>query len=490
MGLIRFLVPHRERISPASIERAYLTGLDEVPWACHLRMNGGELHVERRVDDSGCFHIPWSVNGYGETTLTTATLMERDRPYILEVELARGTINRLRNRVSDWKLQQTPIPAALEARLHQCVASFSEAVVAQSDPSRAAELAQATLEMTLPLTGELACSLAHAAIAARRAKNNKLTTLFGADLGHKLLDAQSAQRFLDAFNTAVIGMPWHDIEVREGEKDWSRVDAQFDWCTAHGLRVCSGPLLKFDRASVPDWLYLWEGDEETILSLITEHVREKIDRYRGRVHVWQCAARLVTGELLSLTQEQRMRMTIRSIELARQLDAQTPMVVTFDQPWGEHAARQESDLPLHFADALARSNLGLAGLGLEINLGYYPGGTLHRHAVEFGRQLDRWSFLGLPLLVVLTVPSASQKDRRARRPDRLPDKRWSPEIQAAWTREFLPVMLAQPAVQAVVWNQLRDDEPHDFAHAGLLDGAGTPKPALEAITELRRDLLF
>jgi hypothetical protein len=41
----------------------------------------------------------------------------------------------------------------------------------------------------------------------------------------------------------------------------------------------------------------------------------------------------------------------------------------------------------------------------------------------------------------------------------------------------------------VFWNQMRDDVPHDFPHGGLFDAQGLPKPALEAIIELRTKLL-
>ena len=99
------------------------------------------------------------------------------------------------------------------------------------------------------------------------------------------------------------------------------------------------------------------------------------------------------------------------------------MVVSFDQPWGEYIARQDQELtPLHFADTLVRGELGLAGVGLEIHYGYWPGGTLPRDPLEVSRQLDRWSQIGVPLMVFLSAPSGSGADPLARHPGRpLPD---------------------------------------------------------------------
>jgi hypothetical protein len=174
----------------------------------------------------------------------------------------------------------------------------------------------------------------------------------------------------------------------------------------------------------------------------------------------------------------------------RQQDGRTPAVVTFDQPWGEYVSQLEMDLPLHLADSLIRANLGLAGIGLEINFGYYPRGTQPRDLLELSRQLDRWSLLGLPLLVSLVVPSGSGKDPHARlKPQPVPSN-WTPEVQEQWTRHYVPLILSKPAVQAIVWNQLRDDQPHDLPHGGLIDRQGRPKPAMAQLAAIRRQHLL
>ena len=126
----------------------------------------------------------------------------------------------------------------------------------------------------------------------------------------------------------------------------------------------------------------------------------------------------------------------RTVELVRSLDPDTPALVSFDQPWAEYMRQRESDFPpLHFADALIRAGLGLAGLMLEINVGYSPGGTLPRHPLEFSRLLDAWSLLGLPLWLSLCAPSAYHEDPLAQAQDgaaagqldaRRPSRRGSP----------------------------------------------------------------
>ena len=73
---------------------AYLAGLEGIPWRGGCRWNPSstgegpsELAVERDVSESGSLYAPWCVEGYGELVLSTASLMERTRPYQLPIEL-------------------------------------------------------------------------------------------------------------------------------------------------------------------------------------------------------------------------------------------------------------------------------------------------------------------------------------------------------------------------------------------------------------------
>ena len=126
---------------------------------------------------------------------------------------------------------------------------------------------------------------------------------------------------------------------------------------------------------------------------------------------------------------------------------------------------------------------------LEVNLGYGRDCTLPRTPLEFSRQLDAWSLLGLPLCVALTVPGGCQEDPLARRREALPPGSWSLQAQQAWVARYVPLILAKPIVQAVVWNQLRDAAPHDFPNAGLLDDRGQMKPAMRTLTAIRQTML-
>jgi hypothetical protein len=228
--------------------------------------------------------------------------------------------------------------------------------------------------------------------------------------------------------------------------------------------------VRLDSETLPSWISP-ATDFGALQAAISRHVQAVVERYRGRVHLWNCAAALNTSIVLRLSEEQRLRLAVSAIEAVRAADRQAAVILTVDQPWGEALRDQRRQLsPIHFADALVRGDLGLGGLGLSINIGFEPEATLPRDVLEISRQIDRWSIFNLPLLVEFTLP-----------PSRSP----TDPGERAWIEQVIPVLLGKPAVQAVFWGRLRD-RGGQFADRGLFDAGGTPKSALRAFSLVRR----
>ncbi|MEN6449654.1 MAG: hypothetical protein ABFC96_04100 [Thermoguttaceae bacterium] len=487
---MRFRVYPPERITEEVVRQAYLTGIERMSWPVRTTAEGEELRLQRSVSDSAAIHLPWPVEGHGQPTLSSGSLIERQEPYLLPLEIARGTLVQVRNQLSDWQLMGLSVPKGAAARLQHAVERFSWAAVSQGDnPAESARHAEESLRASLDAAGQLSAAFADQSLTVRRNAGRPLG-LLGADLGSTPLDSPTGRFFLQAFNTAEVPIGWHNTETTEGRYAWAVNDSQIEWCQRHHLKVLGGPLLMLDSAGLPDWLYLYEDDFESVLDLVSALVRAAVERYRGRVDAWVCAARVNTAEVLSLTEQQRLRLVARCVELTRALDPDTPALVSFDQPWAEYMRDRNCDFPpLHFADTLLRADLDISGLMLEMNIGYYPGGTLARHPIEFSRQLDTWSLFGLPLWISLCAPSAATADKLAARKASLPAGGWTPASQQAFAARFVPLALAKPAVQGVLWNQLRDNQPHDFPHGGVLDARGKPKPAMGTLAAIRKAYL-
>lgn len=494
MGLMRFLVHDRHSLPDEALAQVYATGQEELPWRTRAYWQAGLLIIEREENDSGCVHVPWPCQAAGgELILSTACLMQRERPYQLEIELARGTVNTLRNQIAAWSQIGLIIPASINGQLIEIGQRLARAATSQHEPAQAVPLAKQVIEQAVEVSRQLGIAYTQQALGVRRQHQPKLTTLMAVNLGPQQVPEALAPSIISTFNTAVVPIGWRQLEQREGQRDWTLTDQQIEWCQRSGLRICGGPLLQLHPADMPDWTYLWEGEFDNLLTFMLEHVRAVVNRYRGKVHLWQVAGRVNGGRLLGLNEEQRLRIVVGAIEAVRAIDTRTPLVVTFDQPWGEYLARQDLDLaPIHFADTLARSDLGLSGLGLEINTGYWPG-TLPHSMLDYSRQIDRWSTLGLPLMVSLTTPSSAAEAPQATSSKPVEvcglEMSRSPQAQAAWLHDIVPLLLAKTSVQVICWNQLRDAVPHELPHSGLFDLDDHPKPALDTLREIRCNYL-
>src|SRR5688572_20560722 len=155
MGQIRFLVPFAEQLPDEAVERAYLAGMEGIPWrsrnswASPPSSSPREFVIERATGDSGNLYIPWKLPGGGEMVLSTACLMERPDPYHLPLELARGTLNRLRNQAADWQFMGLELSEEFAADLRGIADVFSQAATTGSDLHLTAKLSAETIAQSV-----------------------------------------------------------------------------------------------------------------------------------------------------------------------------------------------------------------------------------------------------------------------------------------------------------------------------------------------------
>jgi hypothetical protein len=488
MGRFRFVAPGQESLLAQAATRGFVAGLEGIPWETVCTVAGEQLIVDRDTHESGVLTFPWPIAGHGELMLSTSNLMERAEPYLLPLELARGTINKLRNQAFNWQAAGLTISGELETLMHEATLRLAQAATSQEEPLASCRMAQEALDAAAKALEQLALQYSQQALAARR-QSGALPTLLACRLD-EVPTGKAASRIVDTFNAVVIPFTWRTVEASSGDQTWDAWDRLVDWANDRELKVCGGPLIQLDQRSLPDWIYLWDEDWEELESYILGHATAVVERYRGRVHLWNIAGRVNVDPALGIDEEQLLRLTVDAIESLRNHDPRTPSVVSFDQPWSEHLAEKDRDLPpMHFADTLARAELGVAGFGLEINWGYWPQGTPPRDAVELSRLVDRWAMLGHPLLVSLTAPSSAEADSLARHNGKILVDPQQPDLQRYVIDHLLPVLLAKNSVQCIVWNNWTDTQPHEFPHSGLIDNQGRAKPSLRPLATLKRQYL-
>jgi hypothetical protein len=475
-----FIVPKRDRLPDAAIELTYLANQEESPYPTRAFWQGELLVVDRDESESATLTLPWITDDGKILALTTGTLVERRQPYLLSLELARGTINRLRTYAFVWAALGLVLPDELAAMLTDSTKALGRAATGQNEPTVAEAHARRALEIALRAGALLGAVYGEQSCIARRSMTPRAPLLIGTTLGRRPPDQLFCEPLLAACNSLSIPFDWSEVEPNDAERNWQLSDLQLAWCEAQKLSICGGPLVCFDAGALPEWVARAD-DFDFLLSRATRHIQAVVERYRGRVHLWNCATAVNSARGLSLNDGQRLRLAVRIVETVRATDERTPLILTLDQPWGEYLRDQHGPnageepaprcalSPIHFADALLRGDLGLAGFGLRINVGLARDATLPRDVLEISRQIDRWSVFNLPLLIEVTLPAEAGQS-----------------LKQVWLNHVVPVLLGKPAVQAIFWGRLFDGEGRGFPARGLFDSEGLPKPALAAFTGIRR----
>ncbi len=495
MGLLRFaLHPPQLADERPELRHAYISGIDRMPWRTRVELADGLLACWRGVPESGVLNVPWPVEGFGQVMLKTATLRERQEPYHFQVELARGKVNQLRNQVAEWEMAGLRIPDGLRGELREVHHTLARALTSQSQPDRAARMAENALAQVLWIAERFTELYTEQVFEARHRQYPQLNTLLGAAVGHDTAAAFAAPAFTQAFNSVAVRLAWKDVEPSEGEYCWEPFDELVEWCLKHRLVVIGGPLVEWSPHALPDWLWLWEGDFSNLLSFMSDFIETVIARYRGRIRLWEVASRTNCGDALSLDEEQRLRLTVRALRVARERDAEAGFLITLGQPWAEYMARREYQYsPLHFADALVRADLGLNALGLELAFGYEQGGSFCRDLLDVSALLDHYAMLGVPLHVSIAAPSAQGLDEQATTSWQFGGGSWhggwTEDTQADWIDAVLRLTACKPYVQAVRYAHFSDAARHELPLAGLVRGDGTPKPALERVIAFHKQHL-
>ena len=393
MGLVSFLVPDKDCLCAHSVSTCHLVGFDGVPWQAGATLEGDMLRIMRDDHDSASLVIPWQIDDVGALALYTSSLRERELPYLLPLELARGTLCKLQYRRFLWSSIGFEASEGVDKKIRLATSLFIKSATSQKNPSESARLAARSLTLANQVVSEMSCEFRD---FFQSAFPGQSATWFGFHLD-SLTDVVPE---VSGMAVASVSYRWREIEKNQDDYDWEAANHTVDQCDQRRIQIFGGGLLNLQPDSLPDWLYLWEGDFDAIESFVYRFISRVVKRYRNDVRAWCCSVATHADSELGLSEEQRLRLSAGAIESIRQVDQKTPILVNFEQPWGEYMAHDSLDLsPLQFAEMLARADLGVSGFALTIKLGNTASDTLCRNAFEFAGLIDRWAVIGLPLVI-------------------------------------------------------------------------------------------
>ena len=483
----------------------------------------------------------------GVVTLQTCLLPSREKPYLLSLELARHRLMAFFNKLEDWALFDLQgdhpalalferarraftlalVEAAKKDASEKGCGGFSPASdrLARSALSLAVEaselltLEQARTQFAKRASGELAAAAAKAvtplnAITDHEAAHSR--NLLIGNVGVILPTPVQVgvmvnpNAFTPALTKAAQGccdflcmpMRWVDMEPTEGKYLFSNTDRWIEWAVRTArVPVVGGPIIELRRGCVPEWMYIWEHDYETLRELVYEHTRNIVTRYRRTVGTWTVCSGLHVASNFALSFEQMMDLTRLVVMVVRKLQPSAKIQVQIDQPWGEYVgASSRSIPPLVYADMVLQAGVNPDLFALRIETGQPEPGQSTRDLLALSAMLDRYASFDRPLsIATVSAPSKTAAAESLGLDEELEPgyyrAPWSPSSQALWMTRALGVMAAKPYVHSVCWHELFDAAPPlvpapggkaaDNRFDGLLDHEGNAKPALGRLGAIR-----
>ncbi|MEM6332797.1 MAG: endo-1,4-beta-xylanase [Planctomycetota bacterium] len=481
------------------LRNAYLIGNDGHPMRGEITLEDDLIVCRKRESDAAALNLLHPAGELGELSLQTTLLPERDRPYLLDLELARHRLMSVYLKREDWGMLDLPDNHAIPEQTAEALSEFLAAIALErDDPPKAAEHARAALAASLDASEELALAHAERLLARRCEAKSVPPAAIGCGVHPSLTSDRLRPLIAEHFEYIRLPIPWRLLCPEEGAYQWDAVDAWVDWATEHKIPIVAGPLISFDPAELPDWLYIWEHDYDTLRDLAYEHIEEVVGRYVRKIGAWNVVSGLHTNTHFSFNFEQLMDLTRMSLMLAGKMATGARLHVELRQPFGEYYAQNPRSIPpLMFADLVCQSGVAFDGFSLRLPMGRSADGEYTRDLLQISALLDRMQPFGKPVLLSAAVPSepvtswmldadrggepADDRSGVWRRP-------WSQQVQSLWLQAVYQIALSKPFVEAVSWMHVSDHDGATPPMSGLITDATRPKEAVKKLVAMRRAL--
>lgn len=488
--MLKFLCPPTVKATQGELRGAHLLGTDGIPARGAVRLENSVVHIDTRVQEPLALSLLWSSAGFGTVQLETTRLPAREAPYALSLELARHRLMRINLKREEWGLYDYPGMEDIAAEIDVARDLFLKALEAR-DPQQAAELGDQALTRSLIASEDMTQFHAGVFLGRRTQARGFGHPFLGATVPSGLPDPGLMKHVGGAFDFARVPLVWRNVQPGEHKFEFSITDDWVKACRAAKLPIQGGPLLAFGVQSLPDWMYIWENDPESIIGCAEEFIRTTVKRYAKDVRSWLVASGLHATDALSLNFEHIIEMTRMAATITRKHAPNSQIIIDLTQPWGEYFARNPRTVPpLLYAEMVNQTGIPFDAFGLQFLFGIDADGYHLRDLLQVSALLDRLANLGKPMhITAVSAPSACDPGKPGgfdrggqwRKP-------WSPQSQADWLVAFSEVVLSKPFVESVCLHTLADGVGDGLPACGVLAENLTPKVAVERLAELRRRL--
>jgi hypothetical protein len=454
-----------ENGNPASdwpLRNAHLLGSDGSALRADFKFERGAVLCDKKEQGPAALALQQEAGACGAFTLQTCLLPERDEPYLLSLELARHRLMMLYNKLEDWGLMEIGHDHPVTQRVELAKRLFIEALCyAQTEPQRADKLALECLEIAIEGSEELALSHAELLLNHRKESGGLPRHPVGCGVCPDLINDRLRAAIANHFDFIWLPMPWRSLAVAENNYRWEKTDSWVEWASRHRLPIVAGPIISFDPSQLPDWIYIWEHDFETVRDVVYEHIETVVSRYKQRVVAWNVVSGLHVNSHFTFSFDQLLDLTRMATMLVKKVQPQSRTLVEVRQPFGEYYGQNQRSIPpMMYADLLIQGGVQFDGFAAQLYMGQAASGQYTRDIMQLSNLLDQFANWGKPVHLTLGAPSepvtpmmlpptdkkkpADADCGRWRRP-------WSPKWQAQWLHAMYHVALSKPYIDSVAW---------------------------------------
>lgn len=474
---------------PPDLQGAHAVGNDNVPIRAEIAWDQDAVRCTPRMQDPIGLSLLWPVEGFGTVQLQTTRLPPRPQVYNLHVELARHQLMRLTVKREEWGLFDYNGMEEISARIDASRDAFIRALQHTDEPAIAAKHADDSLVEGLWAAEEMSRFHADVFLGRRRQTGGFGQPFLGVKVCARICDSKIASQIDGIFDFATIPFVWREIQPTEQAPDFSAIENCIKACQARKMALRGGPLLTFGVQSVPDWMYIWEHDFESIYDAAREHVERTVKRYVKVFNSWIVVSGLQADNVFGFSFEQIMELTRMAATVTKQIAPRSQVLIDLNQPWGEYYARNQQTVPpLLYTEMAVQSGINFDGFGLQFIFGIGSDGFHVRDPFQVSALIDKLANLGKPLHVTaLGAPSAPGGDGGAAWGGHW-HAPWSEEVQAEWLSVLCEICLSKPYIESVCIQPLTDGPENVLPTGGLLRGNLSAKPAVERLRILRQRL--
>jgi hypothetical protein len=433
-----------------------------------ISFKDGLLIMNRADEQPMGISLLWDAGAIGCYHLETTRLQPRQRPYNLNVELARFRLMKIIQKQEDWNLFDYPRADRFTSRLKEGQALLADALGKLDQPSEASKLADQSLNIGIDLSEQLAAFHSDLFINRRKASNTFVRHIFGCRADPSIQNTRYRELLSSSFDYAVLPMDWKVLQPEEGRFETAVLDEWVELLGRKRTPIVAGPLIDLTDGHVPDWMYIWEHDFDTLRELAYEYVQRVVTRYRKAVTVWNVAAGLNTNNVFTLNYEQIIELTRLLVSQIKTLIPNAKTLVTIKHPFGEFSTRGRVGVPpMAYAEMVAQSGIAFDAFGLELEMGIPSPGTYTRDLFQISCMLDRFSTLNRPVfLTAAGCPGRNTPDPSDRSDGKIDPagagrwrKPWDPDVQADWLTGVYRTALSKPFMESIAWGELADLPP-------------------------------